>query len=209
MNNTEYKDWEKEFSFLATMPKNNPFSLPENYFENSKEEMLSQSIILNYHKKTTEGFVVPEKFFTNEFDAILRKVNQIENPEKIGGFSIPEGYFNDLSNVINSRIETEDSPKKKILKIWTSDFLKYATAACFILITATALYFNNKDYEFINTQESAYFSDNDLYYIDEQTIIDHVDFLNESNISQNVSSAEAEDYIINNYSTTELMNEYR
>lgn len=209
MDNQEHKDWETEFDFLAKMPKNNSFLKPDNFFKNSAEQIITQQTILNYHPMPMDAFKVPDEFFNSQKEKIETKIEMLESPLNMGGFKVPSNYFDELSSTLINKVENTKPSKNKLLRIWTSDFMKYAVAACFTIITATALLYDNKEYEVINTEQSAaYFSDNDLYYIDEQMIIDHIDFSSSQDINKNLSSVEAENYILNNYSTNELIEEY-
>ncbi|MEE1885169.1 hypothetical protein [Pedobacter flavus] len=209
MDNQEHKDWEIEFDFLAKMPKNNSFVTPDNFFKDSAEQIITQQTILNYHSNPMDAFKTPAGFFNSQKENIERKIEMLESPLNVGGFKVPSNYFDELSSTLINKVENTKPSKNKLLRIWTSDFMKYAAAACFILITATALLYDNKEYEVINTKQSAaYFSDNDLYYIDEQMIIDHIDLSSSEDLSNNLSSADAENYILNNYSTSELIEEY-
>lgn len=208
MNKSENKGWEESYRELNNISREMPFAVPENYFEKSRINILTQ-IQLSRFYNSSDGFTVPENFFVEEQQQITRKVSYLSSLDHRDGFKTPPQYFEDLSKRIQLQLTTEVTPTKKILKVWTSQFMKYAAAACFIMITATALYFNTEEQKYIVAPNTEYFiGEDDLYDIDVETIIEHVDFNKESPINATLSDSETEAYILNNYSHTELLSEY-
>ena len=208
MNNSEHIDWEENFKELDKFSKEIPFSVPEGYFETSKLSILSQVQISEFSTED-QGFKVPEGFFATESDTIIRKVSYLSDTNQFEGFTVPVGYFEALTSKIETRIIEEATPTKKILKVWTSQFMKYAAAACFIVVTATALYFNTEEQKYIASPGKEYFFNEEvLYDIDVETIIEHVDYKDASTISTTISNSETEDYLLSNYSSAELISEY-
>lgn len=208
MNNSEHIDWEENFKELDKFSKEVPFSVPDGYFETSKLSILSQVQISEFSTED-QGFKVPEGFFTTESDTIIRKVSYLSDTNQFEGFTVPAGYFETLTSKIETRIIEEATPTKKILKVWTSQFMKYAAAACFIVVTATALYFNTEEQKYIASPGKEYFFNEEvLYDIDVETIIEHVDYKDASTISTTISNSETEDYLLSNYSSAELISEY-
>ena len=152
-----------------------------------------------WENKLETGFTVPENYFEGLTEGIQTRmrVERLREMVPEDGFSVPEGYFDQL----NARIMARKEPK--VVSLWHSNLLKYASAACFILVTAFGLYLNQQNY----TTESAtadIANEQMLYDIDEQDIIDHVQG---NRIEDKVlvpSEAELETYILNNYSQNEL-----
>jgi hypothetical protein len=77
-NNLEHNEWMDEAPHLARLPKVNPFAVPDQYFEGLSDR-ISAAVFVD-DLKSEVGFVAPE---------------------------VPEGYFELLTQEINSRITLE------------------------------------------------------------------------------------------------------
>ncbi len=102
--------------------------------------------------------------------------------------------------------------KARIIPLWKRSFVKYASAACFVLISSFGVYFyqNNEAANIPAAQlQSADFANEQMLYdIDESTIIDHLEAQNISNSkTTSASDTEVENYILNNYSSSDLAQE--
>jgi len=153
----------------------NHFTVPENYFEQLNRDI--QTRIAEERLKTlTEG----------------------------KGFIVPDLYFEQLSTKIEARlIPEEDKKAVKVVRLWNNDFFKYATAACFILMTAFGLYLNNRPAETpVMSAELA--SDQFLFDIDEQLILEDVGNQQVMQTNTSASEQDLETYILSNYSSNEI-----
>jgi len=212
--NIENNDWINEAPALAAMGKRNPFSVPDGYFENCDEAIFS-SIFIDGVKQNTKSnsFEVPQNYFEELTERIETNValSQIVKPEN--AFAVPENYFDTLQDRIASKIATTEVKKEpKIIPLWRKSFVKYASAACFVLMASFGFYFyqNNASTETLPIQTADFSTEQMLYDIDESTIIEHIESQNVNSSVTNAKSAsdtDMENYILNNYSSSDLTQE--
>jgi len=164
----------KEAALLASLRVSNSFSVPEGYFDD-----LSERINVGVYAEQ------------------LRSVNS--------GLAVPDGYFDNLrSDILAKTVQEQKAPKHKIVRLWHSNLLKYASAACFILVAGTGYYFNQqRNVQPVNTPEMA--TEQMLFDIDEQVIIDHIEETASAQPIVNADDAAMENYILSNYSQSDLV----
>ncbi|RNL51017.1 hypothetical protein [Pedobacter jejuensis] len=214
--NLENNDWMNEAPTLAAMGKRNPFSVPAGYFDNCKQDVLSE-VFLNSLKQNTNQhvFEVPQNYFEELTEMIETRIAIEQSAQLNNSFAVPENYFETLQSRIINKIEAEQPVKKeaKIIPLWRRGFVKYASAACFLLISSFGVYFyqNNETADVVSVpqmQSADLANDQVLYDIDETTIIDHLEAQNISNTNTtSASDTEVENYILNNYSSSDLAQE--
>ena len=211
--NLENNEWIKDAPHLAAMAKRNPFSVPAGYFDNCEEAVFSQLFLAELKQNTKEDtFDIPENYFEELTEMIQTRIAFEQAVQPANKFAVPEHYFDTLQSRIINKIENEAVVKKeaKIIPLWKKSFVKYASAACFLLISSFGIYFyQNKDVAAVTQVQSAdYANEQMLYDIDEHTIIEHVKAQNISNPSTaSASDTEMENYILSNYSTNDLAQE--
>jgi hypothetical protein len=158
---------------LSKMKKENPFSVPENYFE---------SLADNIQQKINS---IPE----------LERINK-ENP-----FQVPENYFESLPSAVREKIA--GNKKKNIFEDWISiswnPKYAFAAAAIIIVVILGINYLNrniplNKSENFVTNEEiqsSAYLAD-----LDESVLIEQ---LEEQSMNSQVNEDNSiEQYLIEN-----------
>ncbi|WP_316831073.1 hypothetical protein [Pedobacter aquatilis] len=214
--NLENNDWTKEAPTLAAMGKRNPFSVPAGYFDNC-EENVSGLIFLDGLKQKTKGnpFLVHENYFEELTEMIETRIAFEQSVQPVNSFAVPENYFETLQDRINNKIAAEQETKKeaKIIHLWRRSFVKYASAACFVLISSFGIYFyqndNAADLSNLPKLQSADFANEQMLYdIDESTIIDHLEAQNTTDIkTTSASDTEVENYLLSNYSSSDLAQE--
>jgi len=214
--NLENNDWINDAPTLAAMARRNPFSVPAGYFDNC-EDAVSSYIFLDGLKQLTNDnpFLVPENYFEELTEMIDTRIAFDQSVQPANKFAVPENYFETLQSRITSKIEAEQGIKKqvKIIPLWRRSFVKYASAACFLLISSFGVYFyqNNESSNVVSVpqmQTADLANDQMLYDIDETTILDHLEAQNTSNTkTTSASDTEVENYILNNYSSTDLAQE--
>jgi hypothetical protein len=194
----ENMEWKKEAPYLASLPRTMPYGVPENYF-NELSKNINQTVFLtSFSAKENQGFNVPENYFeilTSQIETniALQKINL-----KDDGFSIPSNYFENLQAKIVAKTNAKPT---KIIRLWASDFNKYAAAACVILISAFTLFLNQQAE--INTKNDAELANEQMLYgIDESVIIEHIQ--EKSTVSN--TDTDLENYILNNFSTRDISN---
>jgi hypothetical protein len=197
----EDMEWEMEAPTLAALPRITPYRVPDNYFNDLTAQLNSSIILNNFTSKEGHGFIVP----TNYFEELNGQINSRITLEqfKSDGFTTPVNYFDKLqANILSQTVDSK--PERKVVRLWHTDLIRYASAACFILLTASALYFNQQS-TVKETHSTELASETMLYDIDESVIIEH---LNESQTAtnSNASQAEMERYILDHYSSNDLSN---
>jgi len=110
---SENRDWLNEYMSLKQVNPNNPFTVPEGYFDSLTEQILSK-IKLEELKKSGDGFIVPEGYFDELARNIQARIAIEEVSDKeTTGFTVPEGYFDELTANITSRVAIEETPGKE------------------------------------------------------------------------------------------------
>lgn len=205
----ENNEWKAEVPYLAGLQKENPFRVPEHYF-NELSGTISNTVYAEKLKESipVSGFTVPEGYFRSMSAAIAAETTEdiLQKLPRADGYTAPDLYFQKLTSSILAKTIAEEVPARtesKIIRLWHSDLLKYASAACFILVTAFGLYLNQQSFtkeptvaEIANEQM--------LYDIDEQDIIDHIEQNTPEAQKSTATHEQLETYILNNYSQNDL-----
>lgn len=102
--------------------KNNPFTVPEDYFENN-------SITLYTHtRSSSQPFSTPDDYFETSALKIKEKVLSSSSSQ---AFIVPNNYFEHNTNTLSQIVlSTSASSNKKIIRM-----LPYIAAACIVAIT--------------------------------------------------------------------------
>ncbi|WP_158796828.1 hypothetical protein [Pedobacter sp. L105] len=211
----ENNEWKAEAPYLASLPIQNPFLIPEQYF-NSLPDLINSSVYFEELKDAipASGFTVPSSYFSDAQSRFAKAIaSDIDDEEadeaitfslpKADGYTTPDLYFETLSSRILEKTTGHNiSGKKssKIVRLWHSGLLKYASAACFVLVSTFGLYINHQR-ESMNTEVA---NEQMLYDIDEQDIIDNIQGTNVDAQSTNTTNTDLETYILNNYSQSDL-----
>lgn len=200
----ENMEWENEAPQLAKLKKSNPFTVPENYFDELGER-INQSVFINSLQEIeSSGFNVPENYFETLATQITSRValEQFKN-EDSQGFVVPNGYFENLQqNITAKTVDTKNV--KKTVKLWHQPLFKYAVAASLVIVSTTG-WFASKQYQNKQLRKTELAREQLLYDIDESVIIEYVQE-SQNTKTANVTDSEMEDYILDNFSTTDLSN---
>lgn len=216
----ENNEWKAEAPYLAGLKKENPFSVPEQYFDALPETIINSVYLSDLKEEMpVPGFSVPDQYFSSLQDRILAEtgggiLNSLPSSE---GFSVPDQYFQKLQSKILDRVavekqtpsaaEEEVLPVKaesKIVRLWRSGLLKYASAACFVLATTFGLYLNQQHQITAAASANDLANEQMLYDISEQDVIDHVQGTPADANTNTKANADLENYILNNFSQNDL-----
>jgi hypothetical protein len=194
-----------EAPLLASLPRTTPFRVPDQYFENLQTHIHQSVFVDSLMQRENQGFTVPENYFEELGANIEAKIaiDKFKNLIANDGFKTPINYFDHLNAQILSKTSAL-KPKTKVFKLWSSDLMRYAAAACFIILTASGLYLNQQN-TLKQNRNTEIASEQILYDIDESVIIEHL-MENESLTSTSPSDTELENYILNHYTTNDLSN---
>ncbi|MBC7418011.1 MAG: hypothetical protein H7325_07635 [Pedobacter sp.] len=205
----ENNEWVGLAPSLAKMITRTPFTTPESYFEALEEQtktaIFFAEIIDNEQKN---GLQVPPLYFTVLSENIATTLKLSENITSEQAFSVPVNYFNQLQDKLAAKITSSKVAKtSKIIRLLNTNLVKYATAACLLLVSSFGIYFYNQH----TTSETEILSQTEvlknqfLYDIDESTIIQNIGTENpieSKNVS--VTDTEMENYLLNHYTAIEL-----
>jgi len=164
MNKEENMEREMDDSFLDKRFKENPFLVPDNYFDNLEEQILAVSKLPA--QKTAESFKAPEGYFEDMNAKILSQI-AISGASAQNNFEVPDQYFEDLSTKI-----LEKTKKPATAKVIKFSFVKYAAAAVLLIATTLGTYL----YQTTNKNVS-----DKLANIPEQEIVDYLKFYTDPN----------------------------
>jgi hypothetical protein len=201
----ENMEWEKEAPQLASLSRTMPFSAPDNYFD-ELQNRINQSIFVDgLMQRENQGFTVPQNYFEDLSNQIESRVavEQMKSLAKTDGFKTPLNYFETLQADILSKTSGA-TQKTKVMRLWGSDFMKYASAACLFLVIGSGLYFTQQS-KVTQTASLELAKEQVLYDIDESTILEHIQE-SQTATTNSVSDTEMENYILDNFSSTDLSN---
>lgn len=188
------KEWQKDAPVLASIGRDNPFTVPAGYFESLTEQVKAQTFIESKRFNVQDEFSIPENYFIGLTQRIQSRIaieNKL-NQKSEQGFSVPDEYFVNLNNRIQSRIG-----KKK------SYWFSYAAAACITMIIGSVIYFNSSYYTIsrelsdVSDQEIINYLQIHTTVSDNQYIIDHLNTEELQQVNNDISAQELELYINN------------
>jgi len=208
--NLTNNDWMNDAPLLASMKKRNPFVVPEAYFESNRSNIQS-SVFLNQldKKNSSDYFLLPENYFEDLTARILVQISILEQHTPERSFGVPEHYFDSLQSRIQAKIAAETpKPEAKTVKLWSGKMIKFASAACFLIIASFGVFF----YQNTSLPVSKSIENNDLtneqvlYDIDEGMIIEHLEAQQTTTNTNKISASdtEMENYILSNFSSNDL-----
>lgn len=195
------KDWLKEAPSLAKISKENPFSVPSDYFESLNENLNSLAKLESVRFENEAEFNLPENYF-KELEGIIEDriaIETIHDLAPIDGLKVKDSYFNDLSERINIKINETLTPGKR--KIIFPSWIRYSAAASIVMLIGTFLYLNSSSYVF-NQQLSKVPDQDIINYLqfhstvnDNQYLIDIITEDGLQQVSNDVSEEDIEQYI--------------
>lgn len=156
------------------------------------------------------GFTTPSNYFEELNDTIRAKMatERLRAVVSQEGYTVPPNYFEQLQANIMSRTigQTVTSRQSKVVRLWRSNVLKYASAACFVIIAGLGVYFNSNEQTV--TQSNSYnneaAAEQVLFDIDEEVIIEHIEANYKDQQQPTATETALENYILNNYTQNDL-----
>ena len=196
------RKWAKDAPTLAAMQRVNPFVVPSGYFESLTDQLNSRILIESARFESAEKFNIPADYFQKLPSRIEERIaiETIQSMVPSTGLTVPEAYFTNLSERIQSKLaEQRPEIKKNIFKSWIS----YSAAACITLVLGTAVYLNStgytvsRDLSEIPDQEIINYLQIHSTVNDNQYIIENLSEDGLQQVSSDVSLNEIEQYINN------------
>lgn len=171
------------------------------------EENLEHSEWMKGIKET--GFTTPSNYFEELNDSIRVKMvtERLRAAVPQDGYVVPPNYFEQLQSNILAKTTSEAAASKrqtKIARLWHSSVLKYASAACFIIIAGMGVYFNNNVQKPAQNNYTDAATEQMLFDIDEEVIIEHIEAGYKEQQKPSAKETALENYILNNYSQNDL-----
>lgn len=203
-NNLENNDWKKEVPILAALPVHNPFSAPEGYFEDLSLQITNAVYLEKMKNKVAEpGFSTP----ANYFDELSQDINaeiltsRFKSISTAQDFTAPANYFEQMQQrILNQTVRKET----KVLRLWHSRLLKYASAACLVILCSIGFYFYQHKSAGGKLAYMDMATEQMLYDIDEQVIIDHIEANGLEQAKPSASELAMENYILSNYTQSDI-----
>lgn len=209
--NLENEDWRTEAPTLSAIPVREVFSVPDGYFD-TLNDRISASIYLEELKlnKAESGLSVPQQYFEDLTSNINTKImlEGLKTTTPVEAYQVPSDYFNASKLAILDKTVGTVGKKSssKILRLWQSSLLKYASAACFVIVAGLGVYFNQENpvqvTSSINNADLA--TEQMLFDIDEDVIIEHIETTVPEVAPTATDQAELETYILSNFSSSDL-----
>ncbi|MFN5306431.1 MAG: hypothetical protein ACK5CV_04640 [Bacteroidota bacterium] len=156
---------------LNAIPKVNPFAVPQDYFEKSK-----QLSALLYQEKLPEAFVVPAAYFETfpehisqlvllskvekplpseaYFEALQYRLQKVLLPHQQHPFAAPDAYFDSLAMRVQERLYEQKQAKPLLRELRPAFALRPMPLAA-ILLTILALGIGYTFYSPTETQEAS------------------------------------------------------
>jgi len=108
-DNTENKDWLNDYPVLEKQSRENPFLVPENFFEEQQERIHSAIYADELKVKIpSAGFTVPDGYFENMRQQVLSVVQLEEIRSLNEPFIKPDAFFNEQQNIIAARVKINE-----------------------------------------------------------------------------------------------------
>lgn len=157
--------WDKQFPLLGAVGKENPFIVPDGYFDNMQQQITSRIAVESVTSSDSSSLSVPDGYFDTLEDQIMSsiRVEKLKESAEDAGFTVPEGYFDSLNDSLKLKVGLAKSKDAKVRTLVPS-WLKYAAAAC-IMISASAGYYLFQKSDSIDKQ---------LAYIPDEAIVDYL-----------------------------------
>lgn len=197
-------EWMKEAPNLAAMDRKNVFTVPDDYFIGLRATIQSRCAVELARFNNEDEFAVPADYFESLSTQIKAGIGEqnIRSLVPADGFTVPENYFKGLSQRILAKTQSSDTPVVSQIKPIQSHWIKYAAAASVTLVLGSILIFDSQKSNF----------ESQLRSIPDQEIINYLQLhsdigdtpliieslsqnVNLTNISNDITDAELEDYI--------------
>lgn len=103
------REWLNDFELLKKVTPGNPFTVPDGYFNELNERIVSGIRLNDLKQNSQQEFTVPENYFNELNGHIMSRINIEEALNQPTGFTTPDNYFEDLTTQIQSRIKVEEA----------------------------------------------------------------------------------------------------
>jgi len=105
----ENKDWLNDWEALKKVNPDNPFTVPDGYFNELSVRIVSNIRLNDLKQNASQEFSVPENYFNELSGNIMSRINIEHTLNQQTGFTVPDNYFEQLSTQIQSRVTVEEA----------------------------------------------------------------------------------------------------
>ncbi len=199
-NNNNIEELKALAPTLASIPKENPYKVPMNYFENLDATITKNAVAASLDTIAQENpFFVPANYFDELPGMIEKRIHglQLEDIAKENPFEVPTGYFEHLNSAITDNVIA--SKKQKGFE-WIGIFnrpklaVSFATLTLAVFVVFKFVSFNKMNNFSFTEQEIA--SSQVMNEIDEGTIIETL--YSDNKTSANPKQGDIENYLMDN-----------
>lgn len=100
------REWLNDYLSLKQVNTNNPFTVPDGYFDELYQRAMSRAIIDGV--SADKGFTVPEGYFDELQGSLQSRINiEAALNNSTGNFTVPDNYFEEMLGNLQSRINIE------------------------------------------------------------------------------------------------------
>ena len=103
------REWLNDSEPLKRVNPNNPFTVPDSYFNELSERIVSGIRLNDLKQNSQQEFTVPENYFNELSGNIISRINIEQALNQPTGFTTPDNYFEDLTARIQSRVKVEEA----------------------------------------------------------------------------------------------------
>jgi hypothetical protein len=103
------REWLNDSEPLKRVSPNNPFTVPDGYFNELNERIVSGIRLNDLKQNSQQEFTVPENYFNELSGTIMSRINIEQALNQPTGFTTPDNYFEDLTAQIQSRVRVEEA----------------------------------------------------------------------------------------------------
>jgi hypothetical protein len=101
------REWLNDSEPLKRVSFSNPFTVPDGYFNELNERILSGIRLNDLKQNSQQEFTVPENYFNELGGNIMSRINIEQALNQPTGFTTPDNYFDTLTAQIQSRVKVE------------------------------------------------------------------------------------------------------
>lgn len=163
------------------------------------------------HTIKETGFKTPDAYFDNFDERLLKKLDSQMRMASISdaGFKVPDNYFESFDDKIQMRLKNNHTQKVRTLLSWQNAAYVSGIAASLVLMLSLFMKSNNS--LSINQVETAsiedYLNNENLNIYEIASLLNEDDLVLDDFVTNTLSEESLENYLLNNTSIEDLINE--
>ncbi|WP_299390402.1 hypothetical protein [uncultured Gelidibacter sp.] len=163
------------------------------------------------HTIKEPGFKTPDSYFDNFDERLFKKMAvQKEMSEMDGpGYKVPEHYFESFDAKLENRLKDVQQPKVRSLVSWRK--AAYISGAAAVLVLMFTVFLKSDNILTINQVETAsiesYLNNENLNIYDITSLLNAEDIVVDDFVANTFTDESLENYLINNASIEDLIND--